>query len=107
MSLDAEPPASRSVQRDENLDVVRTSHDQESVEPKGPADESAPDPHLSVVCPYPAQSVREHKHRGRYRPRGSKHISVAQATNLIEAVEFAKSVSLPLVAHLTLHWSGT
>ena len=90
-----------------NLDVVRTSRDQQSVEPKGPADESVPDPHLSVVCPFPAQSVRGQKQGGRYRPLGSKTISVAHATNLIEAVEFAKSVSLPLVAHLTLHWSGT
>jgi hypothetical protein len=38
---------------------------------------------------------------------GSKHISAPQATNLIEAVGFAKSIGLPLVAHLTLHWSGT
>jgi len=30
-----------------------------------------------------------------------------QASNLIEAVKFAKLVSLPLVAHLTIHWSLT
>ena len=107
MPLDAEPPNNRSLQRDENLDVVRTSRDQESVEPKGSAAESAPDPLLSVVCPFPAQPARERKHRGRYRPRGSKYISVPQATNLIEAVKFAKSIGLPLVAHLTIHWSGT
>ena len=57
MPLDAEPPNNRSVQRDENLDVVRTSRDQESLEPKGPAGESAPDPLLSVVCPFPAQPL--------------------------------------------------
>jgi hypothetical protein len=90
-----------------NLDVVRTSRDQESLQPKGSANESAPDPHLSVVCPFPAQPIRQRKHRGHYRPRGSKSISVPQATNIIEAVEFAKSIGLPLVAHLTLHWSGT
>jgi hypothetical protein len=30
-----------------------------------------------------------------------------QATNIMEAVRFAKSVGLPLVAHLTIHWSLT
>jgi hypothetical protein len=30
-----------------------------------------------------------------------------QATNLIEAVKFAKLIDLPLVAHLTIHWSLT
>jgi len=32
---------------------------------------------------------------------------VLQAANLVEAVRFAKSIGLPLVAHLTIHWSGT
>ena len=30
-----------------------------------------------------------------------------QATNIIEAVKFAKLIGLPLVAHLTIHWSLT
>jgi hypothetical protein len=30
-----------------------------------------------------------------------------QAINMIEAVKFAKSIGLPLVAHLTIHWSLT
>jgi hypothetical protein len=30
-----------------------------------------------------------------------------QATNIIDAVKFAKSIGLPLVAHLTIHWSLT
>src|SRR5262249_46169613 len=84
-----------------------TSRDQENVQPKGSADESGPDQHLSVVCPFPAQPSRQRRHRGRYRLQGSKYISVSQATNIIEAVSFAKSVGLPLVAHLTIHWSGT
>src|SRR5262245_63813734 len=105
MPLDTEPPNNRSVQSDENLDVVRTSRDQENLEPKGSADESATDPHLSVVCPFPAQPARQRKTRGPYRARGSKHISVRQATNLIEALRFATSTGLPLVAHLTIHWS--
>jgi hypothetical protein len=58
MPRDAEPPNNRVVQRDKNLDVVGTSRDQESVEPKGPASESPPDPHLSLVCPFPAQLSR-------------------------------------------------
>ena len=71
MPLDAEPP-------DENLDVVRTSRDQESVESKGPPGEWSPDPHLSVVCPFPAQPSRQQKHRGNYRIRRSKYISASQ-----------------------------
>src|SRR5262245_9622471 len=90
--------------RDENLDVVRTSRDHESLQLKGSADKSATDPHLSVVCPFPAPLAR---HRGCYRIHGSKYISVAQAVNIVEAVKFAKSIGLPLVAHLTIHWSGT
>src|SRR5688500_11698492 len=107
MPLDAEPPNNRTVQRDENLDVVRTSRDQENLHSKRSAAEPATDPHLSVVCPFPAQPVKQRKHRGHYRPRGSKYISVSQATNIIKAVRFAKSIGLPLVAHLTIHWSGT
>ena len=58
-----------------------------------------------VVCPFPAH--RQRKHRGRYRIQGSKYISTSQAANIVEAVAFAKSIDLPLVAHLTVHWSGT
>ena len=43
MPLDAEPPDNRPVQRDKNLDVVGTSRDQKSLEPKAPAGESAAD----------------------------------------------------------------
>src|SRR5262245_13643627 len=90
-----------------NLDVVRRSHEQKTVKPKGSAGESAPDPHISVVCPFPAQPSEQRKHHGRYRARGTKYISVPQATNIVEAVKFAKLIGLPLVAHLTIHWSGT
>ena len=90
-----------------NLDVVRRSREQKTIEPKGPAGELALDPYLSVVCPFPAQPDRQPKRRGRYRSGGTRSVSVAQATNLIEAVTFAKSIGLPLVVHLTLHWSGT
>ncbi len=107
MPHDAESPNNKSLQRNENLDVVRTSRDQESPEPKGPAGELAPDPHLSVVCPFPAPPARQRTQRGHYRPCGSKYISVPRATNIVEAVKFAKSIGLPLVVHLTIHWSGT
>jgi hypothetical protein len=59
------------------------------------------------VCLCQAPPVRQRKDRGRYRTSGSKLISIPQATNIIEAVEFAKSIGRPLVAHLTIHWSGT
>jgi len=53
MPHDAEPPKHRIVQRDENLDVVGTSRDQRSLEPKGPPGETLPDPHLSGCVPLP------------------------------------------------------
>lgn len=43
----------------------------------------------------------------RYRVSGSRYITEAQATNIIEAVCFAKSIGCPLVAHLTIHWGCT
>ena len=39
--------------------------------------------------------------------RASKYITMRQATNIMEAVNFAKLIDLPLVAHLTIHWSLT
>src|SRR5262245_51598951 len=83
---DAERPNSGVVPRDENLDVVRTSRDQEELGPKGSAGDSGPAPHLSVVCPFPAQPSRQRKHRGSYRTDGTKYIAVPQATNIVEAV---------------------
>jgi hypothetical protein len=41
------------------------------------------------------------------QPRPSKYITLRQATSIMEAVRFAKSIDLPLVAHLTIHWSLT
>jgi hypothetical protein len=54
-----------------------------------------------------AQPAEQQKPRNRYRARGSKLVSVQQATQIVEAVKFAKSIDRPLVAHLTIHWSGT
>jgi hypothetical protein len=45
--------------------------------------------------------------RPRKRSGASKYITMRRATNIIDAVKFAKSIDLPLVAHLTIHWSLT
>jgi hypothetical protein len=41
------------------------------------------------------------------QPRASKRINMRQASNMMEAVAFAKLIDLPLVAHLTIHWAFT
>jgi hypothetical protein len=66
-----------------------------------------PAPYLSSLRASTAQPDQLRKPRRRYRSGGTRYISVAQATNIVEAVGFAKLVGLPLVAHLTLHWSLT
>jgi len=43
-------------------------------------------------------------HRSKHR---SKHIALRQASNLMEAVAFAREIGTPLTAHLTIHWVGT
>jgi hypothetical protein len=58
------------------------------------------------LLPQPAANERAGQKLTR-QPRASKRISLRQATNIIEAVRFAKSISLPLVAHLTIHWAYT
>ena len=95
-----------------NLDVARTSHDSKIGDTKDIQGELATAPYLSSLC----ASAQPNQHRpnqqqGRPRRRycvgGTKYISVAQATNIIEAVRFAKVIGLPLVAHLTIHWAYT
>lgn len=39
----------------------------------------------------------------RRQPHATKRINMRQAENMMEAVSFAKSIDLPLVAHLTIH----
>ena len=91
-----------------NLDVVRTSQDPEIGRTRGGAGEPAPVPLLYSLGPRTAQPDQsEHRPRRPYRLGGGKYITVPQATNLIEAVAFAKSAGLPLVAHLTIHWAYT
>ena len=84
----------------EILDVSETSHDQVVQAAKGSAGDLAPDTLLSVVGP-------DKRRRRSYRPYGSKHLTLAQATTIIEAVDYAKGIGFPLVAHATIHWSGT
>ena len=89
-----------------NLDVPKTSHDSERGSIKGIQGELAPTPYLSSLRASAAQPDRYHPQR-RYRAGGTKYLTVRQATNIIEAVQFAKLIYLPLVAHLTIHWSLT
>ena len=98
-----------------NLDVPETSPDQETGSIKGAADELAPAQLLFSLCADTAEghttaedpSDQLERHRRRYRVGGTKYITLSQATNIIEAVEFAKSIDLSLVAHLTIHWAYT
>jgi hypothetical protein len=87
--------ALRSLFASKNLDVPETSHDSFTQAAKGSAGDLTPEPLLSVVCPFPAPRREQRKQRARYRPLGSKTISVPQATNIVEAVKFAKSIGLP------------
>jgi hypothetical protein len=59
----------------------------------------------SAAFPLPLDRVEATKPKR--QSRASKRITMRQATNVIEAVKFAKLIGLPLVAHLTIHWSLT
>src|SRR5262249_10858452 len=87
-----------------NSDVPETSPDQIIQETKGSEMDLSPGALLFVVHP---REVPSKKQRRRYRPHGSKHLSLAQATNMVEAVDYAREIGRPLVAHATIHWSGT
>ena len=87
----------------QNLDVPETSQDREigaEQVPEGHASRRAP---LYCLCAAPAQPIK----RQQYRPAGTKHITLQQAANVIDAVGYASEIGLPLVAHLTIHWFGT
>jgi hypothetical protein len=94
-----------------NLDVRETSHGQEIACTKAIQRELASAPHLSSLCTSAAQPGQqpepEYRRQQRYRVGGTKYITLSQATNLIETVQFAKLIGLPLVAHLTIHWACT
>ena len=81
--------AGRNLIASKNLDVRETSHDPEINCIKGIQGEWAPAPHLSSLCAGTAQPDKQHEHRPRYRVGGTKYITLPQATNIIEAVQFA------------------
>jgi hypothetical protein len=93
------------MKRVKNLDVARTFQNQENGFIKGGKGETAGKPLLSSLSSPAAQPGEQQKHRRQYRPGGTRLITLPQATNIIEAVVFAKSVALHLVAHLTIHWN--
>src|SRR5262245_58249415 len=41
------------------------------------------------------------------QPRASKRITLRQASNMMDALEFAREIGTPLNAHATIHWAGT
>ena len=41
------------------------------------------------------------------KPRATKYISMRQATEMMDAVAFAREIGIPLVAHLTIQWGLT
>jgi len=90
-----------------NLDVL--GPDQEPIigHTKGAARELIGACVLSSLCPSGAQPRKQLERRHRYRASGTRYIAETQASNIMEAVAFAKSSGLPLVAHLTIHWSLT
>jgi hypothetical protein len=63
-------------------------------------DGSAALSHLDTPCRHVAPKAKR-------QPRASKRISMAQASNMMQARAFAKLIDLPLVAHLTIHWAFT
>ena len=89
-----------------NLDVLGTSGDLSFGFSKGAAGELAPEPLLCSLDAHTAQPQPDCQQR-QYRAGGTKYITIPQATSIIEAVEFARSINLPLVAHLTIYWGGT
>jgi len=55
----------------------------------------------------PAPALPAAKPRRLYRPNGTKHISLCQADNIIDAAEHAGNIGLLLNAHCTIMWNGT
>jgi hypothetical protein len=98
----------RRTKRHKNLDVARTSRDSKIGCTKGIQGDSGSAPPLYSLCATAAQPHHQPKYAPRrYRVGGTKYITLPQATNIIEAVQFAKLSGLPLVAHLTIHWAFT
>ena len=91
-----------------NLDVRGTSQHAENASVKDVGDNRIRSAHFSSLGALTTKPCQHHALPWRhYRPGGTRYITNAQATNIIEAVHFAKSLGLPLVAHLTIHWACT
>ena len=58
--------------------------------------------HICYSAPHPGVLPRP----THYRIGGTKALSLEQIIHLKSAVDFAKSIGLPLVAHFTIHWVG-
>lgn len=78
----------------EKLDALRAAPDTVSQAPQALERDVAQVAHLSVTG-------------SRGGPRSSRYIFLGQALNIKQAVLHASLVGLPLVAHATIHWSGT
>ena len=103
-------PAGPGDPRLENLDVPRTSREPQDGSAQGdPALPACPAPlcGLSTHTVQPDTPDTGYQQRRQYRRGGTKYITVQQATKIIDAVRFAKSCGLPLVAHLTIYWAVT
>jgi hypothetical protein len=81
-----------------NLDVLGTSQDAENTSAKGFEDNPGRPAHFSSLVAPKARGIQHGKNRlpRRYRPHGTKYLTDSQATNIIEAVRFAKSLGLPI-----------
>jgi hypothetical protein len=88
-----------------NLDVQETFQDRDVKAAQGSEEDSPGESLLSVVSESGAE--RRHREARRYRPHGTKCLNLYQATNVIEAVDYTREIGRPLVAHATIHWSGT
>ena len=106
------PRRIRRAKRFKNLDVAGTSRDSKIGCGKGVKGESAPVRYLYSLCAATARSATQPNQQREHRPRhyrigGTKYITVSQATNIIDAINFARVIGLPLLAHLTIHWAYT
>jgi hypothetical protein len=95
---------------DENFDVLGPSQEQIFGASQGATGSDAAT--RSIICYDAAAAARpdsgkRYRRATQYRVGGTKLISVPQATNLKEAVDYAHRIDLPLVAHFTIHWVGT
>jgi hypothetical protein len=61
----------------------------------------------SVALAHLPAPSRDVAHKPKRQAGASKRINMRQASNMMEAVAFAKLIGLPLVAHLTIHWAFT